>query len=46
VVEQRQLRAGDYRTEWDVATLADGLYLFEIRQEGEAVQVLRLVKTQ
>jgi hypothetical protein len=46
VVEQRQLRAGDYRTEWDVSSLADGLYLFEIRQEGKAVQVLRIVKTQ
>ena len=46
VVEQRELRAGDYNTEWNVSALADGLYLFEIRQEGKAVQVLRLVKTQ
>jgi regulation of enolase protein 1 (concanavalin A-like superfamily) len=46
VVEQRELRAGDFTTEWNVSTLADGLYLFEIRQDGEAVQVLRLVKTQ
>ena len=45
VVEQRELRAGDYQTEWNVSALADGLYLFEIRQEGEEVQVLRLVKT-
>jgi len=45
VVEQRELRAGDYQTEWNVSSLADGLYLFEIRQEGEAVKVLRLVKT-
>jgi hypothetical protein len=45
VVEQRELRAGDFTTEWNVSTLADGLYLFEIRKEGEAVQVLRLVKT-
>jgi hypothetical protein len=46
VVEQRELRAGDFTTEWNVSMLADGLYLFEIRQEGEEVQVLRLVKTQ
>jgi surface protein len=45
VVEQRELRAGDFTTEWNVSMLADGLYLFEIRQDGEAVQVLRLVKT-
>jgi hypothetical protein len=45
VVEQRELRAGDFTTEWNVSTLADGLYLFEIRKEGEEVQVLRLVKT-
>jgi hypothetical protein len=46
VVEQRELRAGDFNTEWDVSALADGLYLFEIRQEGKEVQVLRLVKAQ
>jgi hypothetical protein len=45
VIEQRALQAGDYRTEWNVSHLTDGLYLFEIRQEGEEVQVLRLVKT-
>ena len=45
VVEQRELRAGDFTTEWNVSTLADGLYLFEIRQDGEERQVLRLVKT-
>jgi regulation of enolase protein 1 (concanavalin A-like superfamily) len=46
IIEQRQLRAGDFNTEWDVSALADGMYLFEIRQEGKEVQVLRLVKTQ
>ncbi|MCG8328748.1 MAG: HYR domain-containing protein [Chitinophagales bacterium] len=46
VIEQRELRAGDFATEWNVSTLVDGLYLFEIRQDGEEVQVLRLVKTQ
>ena len=46
VIEQRELRAGDFTIEWNVSTLADGLYLFEIRQEGGEVQVLRLVKTQ
>ena len=45
VIEQRELRISDFNTEWNVSTLADGLYFFEIRQEGEAVQVLRLVKT-
>ena len=46
VVEQRELRAGDFTTEWNVSTLADGLYLFEIRQEDGTIEVLRLVKTQ
>lgn len=42
---QRQLRAGDYRTEWDLSSLAEGLYLFEVRQNGKEGQVLKLVKT-
>ena len=45
VVEQRELRAGDFTTEWNVSALAEGLYFFEIRQDGEEIQVLRLVKT-
>jgi hypothetical protein len=44
VIEQRTLRTGDLRTEWAVSTLAEGLYTFEIRREGEAVQVLKFVK--
>ncbi|MCG8328744.1 MAG: S8 family serine peptidase [Chitinophagales bacterium] len=45
VIEQRELSAGEYTTEWNVNTLVDGLYYFEIRMDGEAIQVLRLVKT-
>ena len=45
VIEQRALTAGEYTTEWDVSTQLDGLYYFEIRKEGEAIQVLRFVKT-
>ncbi|MCG8331401.1 MAG: T9SS type A sorting domain-containing protein [Chitinophagales bacterium] len=45
VIEQRELYAGEFTTEWNVSTLTDGLYLFEIRKDGEEVQVLRLVKT-
>ena len=45
VVEQRELRAGDFTTEWNISMLADGLYLFEIRQENGELRVLKLVKT-
>ena len=46
VIEQRELVAGEFTTEWDVSTLVDGLYFFEIRRERADVQILRLVKTQ
>jgi hypothetical protein len=45
VVEQRELPAGSNQAEWDVSMLADGIYLFEIRQQGKTPQILRLVKT-
>ncbi|MCG8326829.1 MAG: right-handed parallel beta-helix repeat-containing protein [Chitinophagales bacterium] len=46
VIEQRELGEGEFTTDWDVSMLIDGLYFFEIHKEGEAMQVLRLVKTQ
>lgn len=45
LIEQRELRAGDITSVWNVSTLVDGMYLFEIRKEGEPIQVVRLVKT-
>ncbi|MCG8326830.1 MAG: T9SS type A sorting domain-containing protein, partial [Chitinophagales bacterium] len=43
LIEQRELRAGDITSVWNVSTLVDGMYLFEIRKEGEPIQVVRLV---
>jgi hypothetical protein len=45
VIAQRQLRAGEMATEWDVSRLPGGLYLLEVRQEGWPPQVLRVIKT-
>ena len=44
LLEQRTLQIGDFRAEWNVSALANGSYYFEIRREGEAVQVLKFVK--
>jgi regulation of enolase protein 1 (concanavalin A-like superfamily) len=45
LIEQRQLNIEDINAEWNVSTLANGLYFFEIRQPGETVQTLKFVKT-
>lgn len=45
VIEQRELQAGDFATEWNVNALIDGLYFFEIWQDGKERQVLQFVKT-
>jgi len=46
VLRRRQLQPGDARTEWDVSALSNGLYLIEIRRDGQQTEVLRLVKTE
>jgi hypothetical protein len=46
IIEQRQLQAGDEYTEWNVSTLSEGVYLMEIRRDGQQLEVLRFVKTQ
>ena len=45
VIEQRELRAGDITSVWNVSTLVDGMYFFEIQQEGQASEIMRFVKT-
>ena len=45
VIEQRELQVGDFATEWNISALIDGLYFFEIWQDREELQVLKLVKT-
>jgi len=45
VMEQRELRAGDITSVWNVNTLVDGMYFFEIQQPGKDVQTIRFVKS-
>jgi surface protein len=44
-LEQRSLKAGTVQTEWNLTNHPDGLYLLEVRQEGQAPFLLRLIKT-
>jgi predicted outer membrane repeat protein len=44
-LEQRVLQAGTVQTEWGLHNHPDGLYLLEIRREGQAPSLLRLIKT-
>ena len=44
-LEQRVLQAGTVQTEWGLHNHPDGLYLLEIRREGQAPSLLRLLKT-
>ncbi len=44
-LEQRVLQAGTVQTEWGLHNHPDGLYLLEIRREGQAPILLRLLKT-
>jgi hypothetical protein len=45
VIEQRQLRAGNLKAQWEVSNHPVGMYLLEIHQEGRAVESLRFVKS-
>lgn len=44
-LEQRVLQTGTVQTEWGLHNHPDGLYLLEIRREGQAPSILRLLKT-
>ncbi|MCG8329757.1 MAG: T9SS type A sorting domain-containing protein [Chitinophagales bacterium] len=43
-IEQRTLSTDDITTEWNVSALIDGMYFFEIYQDGEVLQILKLMK--
>ena len=45
-IEQRQLQPGDEFSTWNVSLLENGLYFLEINAQGQAVQVMRFVKTE
>jgi hypothetical protein len=42
VIEQRELRADDITSVWNVNALVDGMYFFEIQQSGEDCRPLGL----
>jgi len=44
-IEQRQLQADIFQTDWDVSNLPDGVYFIEIHRKGQAVEALRFVKS-
>ncbi|MCB9304391.1 MAG: hypothetical protein H6566_27455 [Lewinellaceae bacterium] len=46
LLETRQLEAGTERLDWDVSRLNPGLYFIEVREEGQAPQMLRFVRAE
>jgi len=44
MIRQRVIDPGSFRKELNVSDLANGVYLIELRRDGEPAEVLRFVK--